>query len=105
FDRPLPPLARMWQGPRVLCIVVIGDANPDSDQVAFALSFRNDLLRGVGRHSSNCRKKLPLVGYGWKSESMNTLLPNLRGANCKGSAIRFPSPPLGIVSWLGKKRS
>jgi hypothetical protein len=29
----------------------------------------------------------------------------LRGTRCNGSAIRFPSPPLGIVSWLGKKRS
>jgi hypothetical protein len=24
---------------------------------------------------------------------MNTLLPALRGANCKGSAIRFPNLP------------
>ena len=36
---------------------------------------------------------------------MKTLLSDLRGANCKGSAIRFPNPPLGIVSWFGKKRS
>jgi hypothetical protein len=37
--------------------------------------------------------------------SMNTLLSCLRGIRCNGSAIRFPNPPLGIVSWLGKKRS
>ena len=33
----------------------------DSDQVAFALSFCDDLLRGIGRHSSDRRKELPLV--------------------------------------------
>jgi len=27
---------------------------------------------------------------------MKTLLYNLRGANCMGSAIRFPNPPLGV---------
>jgi hypothetical protein len=44
-----------------LCILIIGDAHPDSDQVAFALSFRDDLLRSVDRHSSDPRKELPLV--------------------------------------------
>jgi hypothetical protein len=38
-----------------LCILIIGNAHPDSDQVAFAQSFRDDLLRGVDRHSSDRR--------------------------------------------------
>jgi len=37
------------------------DAHSDSDQVAFALSFRDDLLRSVDGHSSDRRKELPLV--------------------------------------------
>jgi len=32
---------------------------------------------------------------------MNTLLPALRGANCRGSAIRFPSPPLPLCRPIG----
>ncbi len=43
-------------------ILVIRDADPDSDQVTFALGRRYDLLRGVGRHSLNCGEELPLVG-------------------------------------------
>src|SRR5208283_930045 len=35
----------------------------------------------------------------------NTLLPCSLGRFCNGNAIRFPKPPLGIVSWLGKSRS
>jgi hypothetical protein len=31
-----------------LYIIIIGDAHPDTDQVAFALSCRDDLLSGVG---------------------------------------------------------
>ena len=37
-------------------------AHPNADQVAFALSFRNDLLRSTSRQSSDRRKELPLVG-------------------------------------------
>src|SRR5260221_4240030 len=61
FDRSFPPLAGRRQGPWILNAFVIGDAHPDSDQVAFALSLLDDLLRAAGGHSSDCREELPLV--------------------------------------------
>ena len=42
---------------------------------------------------------------GMKSSSTNTLLPSLRAFPCSGKATRLPNPPVGIRSWLGKKRS
>jgi hypothetical protein len=45
-----------------LRFLVIGDADPNSDQIAFALSARDDLLRGFCWQSSNRREELPLVG-------------------------------------------
>ena len=42
--------------------LIVGDAPPNADQVAFALSFRDDLLRSLDRHSSDCREELPLIG-------------------------------------------
>ena len=61
FDRSLLSFAGRRQSPRVLCILIIGDAHPDANEVAFALSFRDDLRSGVDRHSSDRRKELPLV--------------------------------------------
>jgi hypothetical protein len=41
--------------------LVVGDASPNADQVAFALSFRDDLRRSLDRHSSDRREELPLI--------------------------------------------
>jgi len=50
-----------WAG-LVVTGLVVSDAHPNADQVAFALSFRNDLFRSTGRQSADRRKELPLVG-------------------------------------------
>ena len=62
--------------------------------------------------SSNCSESLPTFnrnshwsGYGSKFSSTNTLLPCFLAFPCNGRATKLPSPPSGIVSWLGKKRS
>src|SRR5271157_3121224 len=93
----------MWQGPRVLCIVVIGDANSDSDQVAFALSFRNDLLGGVGRHSWNCRKKLPLVGVRLEVRVNEHTVAQLAWRKLQGERNQIPEPSLGHRVLVGEK--
>ena len=61
FDRSLLSFAGRRQSPRVLRFLIVSDAHPDANEVAFALSFSNDFLRGVDRHSSDRRKELPLV--------------------------------------------
>ena len=43
--------------------------------------------------------------HGTRWSSRKTLLPCSRGLFCNGKAMRFPNPPCGIVSWLGKRRS
>ena len=44
-------------------------------------------------------------GKGSKYSFTKTLLPFFRALPCRGSATRFPSPPSGKVSWLGKNLS
>jgi hypothetical protein len=46
----------------------------------------------------------------WSGQGLNvaltkTELPASRARRWRGSAIRFPKPPLGRVSWLGNRRS
>ena len=86
-----------------MCILVIGDANPDSDQVAFALSFRNDLLRGVGRHSSNRRKELPLVGVRVEVGVNEHTVARLARRKLQGERNQVPEPSLGHRVLVGEK--
>jgi len=96
-----PSFAGGWQGPRVLCSLIVHDAHPDSDQVAFALSLRNDLLRDVGRHSSNRREKLPLVGVRAEIGVNEHAVPPYAAQ----TAREVQSSSLGHRVLVGKKRS
>jgi hypothetical protein len=53
--------------------------------------------------SSDARKAIDLIRL--KVGVDEHTKPIWRGPNCNGSAIKFPNPPLGTVSWLGNKRS
>ena len=103
FDRPLLPLAGRWQCPWILCILVIGDAHPDPDQVAFALSFGDDLLRGVGRHSSNRRKELPLVGVRTEVGVNEYAVVRLARRKLQGERNQVPEPSFGHRVLVGEK--
>jgi len=84
-----------------LYILVIGDAQPDSDQIALSLSFGNDLLRSLGRHSSNRRKKLPLVGV-WVEVGVNEhAVARLAWHKLQGERNQVPDPSLGhgVLVW------
>jgi len=86
-------------------LLIVGDAPPNADKIAFALGFRDDLLRSLDRHSSDCREELPLIGMRIEVGVDEHAVARLARRKLQGSAIRFPNAPLGIVSWLGKKRS
>jgi len=56
-------------------------------------------------HWADTRQERPLIRVRLQRGIDNTLQPLSRGPFCSGNAIRFPNPPLGIVSWLGNSRS
>jgi len=86
-----------------LYILVIGDAQPDSDQIALSLSFGNDLLRSLGRHSSNRRKKLPLVGV-WVEVGVNEhAVARLAWHKLQGERNQVPEPSLRHGVLVGEK--
>ncbi len=43
-------------------ILILGNADANSDQIAVALGIGDDFFGGDVRHPRNCRKKLPLIG-------------------------------------------
>ena len=66
---------------------------------------------GVIYYSNAELTALDIVQYahwslnGRNLSSTKTLFPTFLAPPCNGSAIRFPNPPSGILSWFGKKRS
>jgi hypothetical protein len=86
-----------------LYILVIGDAYPDSNQIAFALSVCDDLFREVGRHSSNRREELPLVGV-WMEIIVNEhAVARLSWRKLQGERNQVPEPSLGHRVLVGEK--
>ena len=52
--------------------------------------------------SGSSERNFHWSGYGTSLPSTKQALPTLLLAPCSGSAIRFPKPPFGSLSWLGK---
>jgi hypothetical protein len=47
----------------------------------------------------------PRLAVGGEPHSLRLIELGILKPLCSGKAIRFPNPPCGIVSWLGKRRS
>ncbi len=76
---------------------------PRTRPLIWASRTRASTSPGVIRRTE--ARKAHWSGYGVHVSSTNTELPCCRGPSWKGSAIRLPNPPRGMVSWLGKSRS
>ena len=74
--------------------LIIGDAPPNADQVAFALSFRDNLLRGLDRHSSDCREELPLIGMRIEVGVDEHAVARLARRKLQGECNQVPEPSL-----------
>ena len=97
-------LSGWWQRPRILPLI-FRRADSHSDKVSTRWASRPTAsAAGMGIRFMLARK-VHWSPYGRNPASMKTLFPSARGSLCRDSAIKLPSPPFGMVSWLGKKRS
>ena len=98
-------VAAPWRRPALAARVsragALAVSSAELPEASEPLSRADPSIRQVGLvvHDELCR--LP----GREAASTKMLQPFSRGCFCSGRAIKLPNPPLGIVSWLGNKRS